>query len=233
MIASNPYCGERLAGSVGFPLPGVAVRIADGEGREVARGETGMIEVRGPNVFKGYWRKPRRRTDFRGDGFFITGDVGTMDADGRVAIVGRARDVIISGGLNVYPKEVEQALDQLPGIGEVRRHRRAPSRSRRSGRRRCDGSRRPAPESEIIGVLGREPRPLQDPEADLPRRRTAAQRHGQGAKIRAERALRRNLRRLTPFPAKQAHLWLAVTQNRGPGDDEDGRGHAPRSKRLL
>jgi malonyl-CoA/methylmalonyl-CoA synthetase len=119
MIASNPYAGERLAGSVGFPLPGVTVRIADDKGREVARGETGMIEVRGPNVFKGYWRVPASNNhDFRNDGFFITGDLGSMAADGRISIVGRARDLIISGGLNVYPKEVEEALDRLPGIVE-------------------------------------------------------------------------------------------------------------------
>ncbi len=117
MIASNPYDGERIAGSVGFPLPDVAVRIADGEGRELARGETGTIEVSGPNVFKGYWRAPGG-SDFRDDGYFVTGDLGTMAADGRVSIVGRARDLIISGGLNVYPKEVEQALDRLPQIVE-------------------------------------------------------------------------------------------------------------------
>ena len=156
MIASNPYRGERVAGTVGFPLPDVAVRIADGEGRAVAQGATGMIEVRGPNVCKGYWRKPAMPgADFRSDGFFITGDLGTMDADGRISIVGRARDLVISGGLNVYAKEVEQALELVPGISE----------SAVIGVPHPDlgeavvavavVSRRPASESEIIGALGR------------------------------------------------------------------------------
>lgn len=119
MIASNPLDGERIAGTVGFALPGVEVRVAGGDGREVARGETGVIEVRGPNVFKGYWRRPDKTAeDFRKDGFFITGDVGVMAADGRVAIVGRAKDVIIAGGFNIYPKEIEDVLDAVPGVAE-------------------------------------------------------------------------------------------------------------------
>jgi malonyl-CoA/methylmalonyl-CoA synthetase len=119
MIASNPYAGERVAGTVGFALPGVSVRIADGEGREVPRGEIGVIEVKGPNVFKGYWRMPEKTSEeFRADGSFITGDVATMADDGRITIVGRAKDVIITGGFNVYPKEVEEELDALPEIIE-------------------------------------------------------------------------------------------------------------------
>ena len=119
MIASNPYEGERLAGTVGHPLPGVSVRIADGEGREVPRGGIGVIEVKGPNVFKGYWRMPEKTAEeFRADGSFITGDVATMAEDGRITIVGRAKDVIITGGFNVYPKEIESELDALPGIIE-------------------------------------------------------------------------------------------------------------------
>jgi malonyl-CoA/methylmalonyl-CoA synthetase len=111
MIASNPYDGARIAGTVGFALPEVSVRIA-GE-------QPGVIEVKGPNVFKGYWRMPEKTAeDFTGDGYFITGDVGTMDAEGRLTIVGRAKDLIISGGFNVYPKEVEEALDALPGVAE-------------------------------------------------------------------------------------------------------------------
>ena len=111
MITSNPYEGARVPGTVGFPLPGVSVRI---------RGEQpGVLEVKGPNVFKGYWRMPKKtREDFTTDHWFITGDVGTIDADGRVTIVGRAKDLIISGGFNVYPKEIEEVLDAMSGIGE-------------------------------------------------------------------------------------------------------------------
>ncbi len=109
MIASNPCDGERIAGSVGFALPGVHVRIAG----------AGVIEVKGPNVFKGYWRMPEKTAeDFTSDGYFITGDVGTMDDHGRLAIVGRAKDVIISGGLNIYPKEIEERLDAIDGVVE-------------------------------------------------------------------------------------------------------------------
>ena len=120
MNTSNPYEGERRAGTVGFPLPGVELRITDPEtGRALPVGETGMIEVKGPNVFKGYWRNPEKtREEFRDDGFFITGDLGLIDEDGYVTIVGRAKDLIISGGYNVYPKEVEDAIDALPGVKE-------------------------------------------------------------------------------------------------------------------
>ncbi|MFN4141780.1 AMP-binding protein [Aestuariivirga sp.] len=111
MITSNPYEGERVPGTVGFALPDVSVRI---------RGEQpGVLEVKGPNVFKGYWRMPEKtREDFSADGYFITGDLATMDQEGRVSIVGRAKDLIISGGFNVYPKEIEEALDGLEGIAE-------------------------------------------------------------------------------------------------------------------
>ena len=120
MNVSNPYDGERRPGAVGFPLPGVAIRITDAEtGAALAQGETGMVEVKGPNVFKGYWRNPEKTAaDFRADGFFITGDMGRIDADGYLAIVGRAKDLIITGGLNVYPKEVETAIDELDGVTE-------------------------------------------------------------------------------------------------------------------
>jgi len=120
MITSNPYDGDRVPGAVGFPLPGVAVRITDPEtGREVPRGETGVIEVKGPNVFKGYWRMPEKTAaEFREDGFFITGDLGRIDERGYVHIVGRAKDLVISGGYNVYPKEVETEIDALPGVIE-------------------------------------------------------------------------------------------------------------------
>lgn len=120
MNTSNPYEGERRAGTVGFPLPGVSLRIADPDGGEtLARGEVGMIEVKGPNVFCGYWRMPEKtRAEFRDDGFFITGDLGLIDADGYVHIVGRGKDLIISGGYNIYPKEVESEIDALPGVAE-------------------------------------------------------------------------------------------------------------------
>jgi malonyl-CoA/methylmalonyl-CoA synthetase len=110
MITSNPYDGARIAGTVGYALPDVALRIKD---------QPGVIEVKGPNVFKGYWRMPEKTAEeFTPDGYFITGDVGVMAGDGRVSIVGRAKDLIISGGFNVYPKEVEDALDAMPGVIE-------------------------------------------------------------------------------------------------------------------
>jgi malonyl-CoA/methylmalonyl-CoA synthetase len=120
MIASNPYDGARKPGAVGFPLPDVSLRIAAAENGEKLRdGEIGVIEVRGPNVFKGYWQMPEKTAvEFRPDGFFITGDLGRIDADGYLEIVGRAKDLIISGGLNVYPKEVEDEIDALDGVVE-------------------------------------------------------------------------------------------------------------------
>ncbi|EAR50512.1 malonyl-CoA synthase [Oceanicola granulosus HTCC2516] len=119
MSCSNPYDGERRPGTVGPPLPGVEARVCDEAGTELARGETGVLEVRGPNVFRGYWQMPEKTAaELRPDGWFITGDLATMSDDGYVTIVGRAKDLVISGGLNVYPKEVEEALDALPGVGE-------------------------------------------------------------------------------------------------------------------
>ncbi|MGQ7793275.1 malonate--CoA ligase [Faunimonas sp. B44] len=120
MNTSNPYDGERRPGTVGFPLPGVELRIADPDtGAVLPQGSVGVIEVRGPNVFKGYWRNPEKtKEEFRDDGFFVTGDLALVDPDGYVTIVGRAKDLIISGGFNVYPAEVEAALDAVPGIAE-------------------------------------------------------------------------------------------------------------------
>ncbi|HVY00129.1 MAG TPA: malonyl-CoA synthase [Pseudorhodoplanes sp.] len=119
MNTSNPYDGDRVAGTVGFPLPGVELRIAGEDGKLLPQGEVGGIEVRGPNVFKGYWRMPdKTRAEFRADGFFITGDVGKIDARGYVHIVGRAKDLIITGGFNVYPKEIESEIDAMPGVAE-------------------------------------------------------------------------------------------------------------------
>ena len=118
MNSSNPYDGERRAGTVGFPLPGVEIRVTDGE-NELPAGEIGTVEVRGPNVFKGYWQMPEKTAEeMRGDGFFITGDLGKIDADGYLHIVGRGKDLVISGGYNIYPKEVELLLDEQPGVLE-------------------------------------------------------------------------------------------------------------------
>ena len=120
MNTSNPYDGERRAGSVGFALPGVEVRITDPESSEpLAAGETGMIEVRGPNVFLGYWRKPEKTAlELRDNGFFITGDMGMIDADGYLHILGREKDLVISGGYNIYPKQIETEIDALEGVVE-------------------------------------------------------------------------------------------------------------------
>lgn len=120
MNTSNPYDGPRLAGTVGKPLPGVEVRITDPANASLLpTGEIGMIEVRGPNVFKGYWRMTEKTAEeLRADGFFITGDLGRIDDNGYVSIVGRGKDLIITGGFNVYPKEVETEIDQIEGVIE-------------------------------------------------------------------------------------------------------------------
>jgi malonyl-CoA/methylmalonyl-CoA synthetase len=120
MNTSNPYDGQRVPGAVGHPLPGVSLRVTDPEtGQELPRENIGMIEVRGPNVFKGYWRMPEKtKAEFRDDGFFITGDLGKIDSDGYVHILGRGKDLVISGGFNVYPKEIESEIDAMPGVIE-------------------------------------------------------------------------------------------------------------------
>ncbi|MEM6760320.1 MAG: malonyl-CoA synthase [Pseudomonadota bacterium] len=120
MNTSNPYAGDRRAGTVGQALPGVEVIVTDPEtGAPLPHGEVGQIEVRGPNVFKGYWQMPEKTAaELRANGFFITGDLGTIDADGYVTIVGRGKDLIISGGYNIYPKEIELVLDAQPGVLE-------------------------------------------------------------------------------------------------------------------
>lgn len=120
MNTSNPYDGERIAGTVGLPLPGVSLRVVDPEtGRALPADTVGMIEVKGPNVFQGYWRMPEKTaSEFKADGFFITGDLGKVDERGYVHIVGRGKDLIITGGYNVYPKEVENEIDALPGVVE-------------------------------------------------------------------------------------------------------------------
>ncbi|WP_295313055.1 malonyl-CoA synthase [Roseobacter sp.] len=120
MNSSNPYDGERRPGTVGFALPGVEIRIIDPDtDKLLPAGEVGQIEVRGPNVFKGYWQMPEKTAaELREDGFFITGDLGSFDADGYLQIVGRGKDLIISGGYNIYPKEIEVLLDAQPGVLE-------------------------------------------------------------------------------------------------------------------
>ncbi|MEY3666004.1 MAG: hypothetical protein RLZZ153_2186 [Pseudomonadota bacterium] len=119
MLTSNPYDGNRMAGTVGLPLPGVEVRVVDAEGKPCACDEIGGIQVRGPNVFSAYWRMPEKtREEFTADGFFRTGDMGKIDANGYVSIVGRSKDLIITGGYNVYPKEIESYLDELDGVFE-------------------------------------------------------------------------------------------------------------------
>ena len=120
MNTSNRYVGERRAGSVGFPLPGIEIRIADPQtGVALPAGETGMIEIRGPNVFLGYWRKPEKTAlELRSDGFFISGDLGRFDDDGYLHILGREKDLIISGGYNIYPKQIETEIDALEGVLE-------------------------------------------------------------------------------------------------------------------
>ncbi|MEM8659929.1 MAG: AMP-binding protein [Pseudomonadota bacterium] len=119
MITSNPLHGERIAGTVGFALPGVEIRVSDEDGSSLQAGEVGTVEVKGPNVFSGYWNMPEKTAqEFRPEGWFITGDLGTVDKEGRLSIVGRAKDLIISGGYNVYPKEIELCLDSLEEIAE-------------------------------------------------------------------------------------------------------------------
>ncbi|MCP5165726.1 MAG: AMP-binding protein, partial [Pseudomonadales bacterium] len=119
MNSSNPLHGERRPGTVGLPVPGVELRVVGEGGREAPAGETGDLQVRGSNVFQGYWRMPEKTAeDFTADGFFNTGDKACIAADGYVSIVGRSKDMIICGGLNVYPREIEDVLDELEGVVE-------------------------------------------------------------------------------------------------------------------
>ena len=119
MITSNPLEGDRVGGTVGFPLPDVLVRICDEKGNILDQGEKGIVEVKGPNVFKGYWKlNEKTKKEFREDGFFVTGDIGNLDKDSRLTLFGRSNDMVISGGYNVYPKEIELILDEIEGIKE-------------------------------------------------------------------------------------------------------------------
>jgi malonyl-CoA/methylmalonyl-CoA synthetase len=119
MLVSNPYDGERVGGTVGLPLPGVSVRVVKSDGSPCGIEEIGDVQVKGPNVFKGYWRMPEKTAEeFTADGYFKTGDVGRVDAKRYLTIVGRSKDLIISGGYNVYPKEIESFIDELDGVVE-------------------------------------------------------------------------------------------------------------------
>ncbi len=119
MLTSNPYQGERRGGTVGFALPRVSLRVQGDDGKSLATNEIGGIEVKGPNVFKGYWRMPEKtKEEFTADGFFKTGDVGKIDERGYITIVGRSKDLIISGGYNVYPAEIEGYINEMPGVAE-------------------------------------------------------------------------------------------------------------------
>ena len=120
IITSNPLHGERIAGTVGYPLPGVEVRVVDDQRRPVGPEEDGIVEARGPGIFAGYWRQPAKTAEaLHPDGWLSTGDVGTLAPDGRLTLAGRATDLIISGGYNIYPKEIELVLDEVPGVAET------------------------------------------------------------------------------------------------------------------
>jgi malonyl-CoA/methylmalonyl-CoA synthetase len=119
MIISNPYEGERRPGSVGFPLPGITVRVADAEGRDVPDGETGEVYLKGPNVFAGYWRREEATRAAFSEGWFKTGDLCVRSADGYHTLCGRKSDLIISGGFNIYPREIEELLMEQPGVAEA------------------------------------------------------------------------------------------------------------------
>jgi malonyl-CoA/methylmalonyl-CoA synthetase len=119
MNMSNPYAGERRAGSVGFPLPGVSVRLLDSEGNPVAEGETGEIHLRGPNIFAGYWRREQATREAFRDGWFRTGDLATRSSDGYYTLSGRKSDLIISGGFNIYPREIEEFLMEQDEVAEA------------------------------------------------------------------------------------------------------------------
>ena len=196
MITSNPYDGERRAGTVGFALPGISVRIADPEsGMPVETGEVGVIEVKGPNVFAGYWRMPEKTAqEFRADGYFITGDLALTDGDDYIHIVGRAKDLVISGGFNVYPKEVETELDAIEGVLESAVFRRPACRFRRGrdrGRRSASG-RGPDRIGDPLGAR-RPPGQIQGAQTDNPRRVSAAQCDGKGAEGGAEGSVQGHL----------------------------------------
>ena len=208
MNTSNPYDGDRVPGTVGFPLPGVSVRVTDPEtGKELGARDHRHDRGQGPERVQGLLAHAGEdRAEFRDDGFFITGDLGKIDERGYVHIVGRGKDLVISGGFNVYPKEVESEIDAMPGViesavigvphadfGEGVTAVVVATRARRSTRRHAEGARRTAGE-------------IQAAEARDLRRRTAAQHHGQGAEERPARYLRENLREIALRAAQPRNL---------------------------
>ena len=213
MITSNPYDGERRAGTVGFALPGVSVRISEAEtGAPVPKGEIGVIEVKGPNVFRGYWRMPEKTAqEFRPDGYFITGDLGRVDEDGYIHIVGRAKDLVISGGFNVYPKEVESEIE----LDRQRTRKRCDRRSSCRLRRGRDRGGRPSSgrDPDRRGNPRRAEQPageIQDAEARVHGRFAAAQRDGQGAESNPAG----NLQGHFPLVARRRKTEMAADQDR-------------------
>ena len=191
MNVSNPYDGERRPGTVGFPLPGVELRLAD----------DGEVQLRGPNVFGGYWGRPEATAAaFTDDGWFRTGDIGEHDPDGYLRLVGRARELIITGGLNVYPREVEDVLLEHPGVAEVAvagdARRRVGRDRHRLGRPAGVGSLRRR--GRAGGVRRRAPGPLQMPPPVRLRRRPPPQRPGQGAPPRTRPRIDRRTGRPVP-----------------------------------
>jgi malonyl-CoA/methylmalonyl-CoA synthetase len=228
MNTSNPYEGDRVPGTVGFPLPGVDLRIADPEsGRVLPQGEIGMIEVRGPNVFQGYWRMPEKTAaEFRADGFFITGDLGRIDERGYVHIVGRGKDLIITGGFNVYPKEVETEIDGLPGVVESAVIG-VPHADFGEGVTAVVVAQKGAPisEADVLKALEGAARQVQAAEARDGRGGPAPQRHGQGAEERPARYLQGSLQALADPPRKGRR----VQQGRHPSGASRRRPHPPRS----
>jgi malonyl-CoA/methylmalonyl-CoA synthetase len=119
MNISNPYAGARRPGSVGFPLPGVSVRLLDAQGQPVADGERGELHLRGPNIFAGYWRRGEATREAFHEGWFKTGDIAVRSADGYYTLCGRRSDLIISGGFNIYPREIEEFLAEQPEVAEA------------------------------------------------------------------------------------------------------------------
>ncbi|WP_377192377.1 malonate--CoA ligase [Ruegeria meonggei] len=178
MNTSNPYDGERRAGTVGFPLPDVELKVTDPDtGETLPQGKIGIIEVRGPNVFDGYWQMPEKTAaELREDGFFITGDLGRVDADGYVHIVGRGKDLIISGGYNIYPKEIELVLDDQPGVLESA----------------VIGVPHPDYGEAVVGILVAEPGQSPDPEVILANVQSQLARFKHPRKLFVVDALQRN-----------------------------------------
>ena len=217
MITSNPYDGERRPGAVGFALPGVSVRIADLEsGAPVQAGEIGGIEVKGPNVFAGYWRMPEKTAqEFRADGYFITGDLARVEDDGYIHIVGRAKDLVISGGFNVYPKEVETEIDAIEGVLE----------SAVFGVPHADFGEavtaavvaRPGStlsELAILSALGRRLAKFKAPKQIVLVEFSAAQCHGQGAEGSAAGSLQGHLSHLREWRGREGTLAMTGVRRR-------------------